>query len=110
MLLLRASLVISQEVKNLTNAEYHKRFRDKRKALNRCVLCGTQDERTLAGRTRCYKCSEKQKIYDKSKRKSERKSVAKMKNLSISEIVRLATAEGLSYGKYVTKHREEKIT
>ena len=88
----------------MTNAEYHKRFRDKRKALNRCVLCGTQDERTLAGRTRCYKCSEKQKIYDKSKRKS----VAKMKNLSISEIVRLATAEGLSYGKYVAKCRDER--
>lgn len=32
-----------------------------------------------------------------------------MKNLSISEIVRLATAEGLSYGKYVTKHREDNI-
>lgn len=91
------------------NAERLRILHKKRKEQHRCVLCGEQDERTLAGRTRCYKCSEKQKIYDKSKRKSERKSEAKMKNLSISEIVRLASTEGLSYGEYIVRHIDDNM-
>ena len=56
----------------MTNAEYHKRFRDKRKALNRCVLCGKQDERTLAGQALCSKCAEKQRQYKQKLKEQHR--------------------------------------
>ena len=56
----------------MTNAEYHKRFRDKRKALNRCVLCGKQDERTLSGYAICDKCAEKQSQYKQKLKEQHR--------------------------------------
>lgn len=56
----------------MTNAEYHKRFRDKRKSLNRCVLCGKQDERILSGYALCNKCAEKQRQYKQKLKEQHR--------------------------------------
>lgn len=47
----------------MATAEYNKRFREKRKEKNLCAMCGKQDERTLAGYTRCNSCAEKLRQY-----------------------------------------------
>ena len=89
--------------------EYAKKRREKLKEQHRCLHCGTQDERTLAGYTRCSACAEKCRQRAKSRiRSRKRKRKAKMQNLSVYEMARLATAEGLSYGKYVAKCRDER--
>ena len=80
----------------------------KMKELHNCTDCGGQDERTLAGYTRCSACAEKCRQRAKSRSRKRRRKV-KAPNLSIYEIARLATAEGLSYGKYVTKHRDDNM-
>ena len=80
----------------------------KMKELHNCTDCSGQDERTLAGYTRCSACAEKCRQRAKSRSRKRRRKV-KAPNLSIYEIARLATAEGLSYGKYVTKHRDDNM-
>ena len=82
----------------------------KMKELHNCTDCGEQDERTLAGYTRCSACAEKCRQRAKSRiRSRKRRRKVKAPNLSIYEIARLATAEGISYGKYVTKHRDDNM-
>ena len=56
----------------MATVEYTKRFRDKRKSLNRCVLCGKQDERTLSGYAICNKCAEKQRQYKQKLKEQHR--------------------------------------
>ena len=56
----------------LYNAEYYKCLRDKRKEQYRCVSCGTQDERTLAGYPYCNKCVERQRQYRKKMKAQHR--------------------------------------
>lgn len=93
----------------MTNAESQKSRYKKMKELHNCTDCGGQDERTLAGYTRCSACAEKCRQRAKSRiRSRKRKRKAKMQNLSVYEMARLATAEGLSYGKYVAKCRDER--
>lgn len=47
----------------MTKAEYAKRYRTRMKEMHRCIHCGTQDERTLAGLCYCKFCSKKQKLW-----------------------------------------------
>lgn len=47
----------------LSNVERCKRHYEKMKELHRCNQCGEQDERTIAGKTRCEFCSKKQKLW-----------------------------------------------
>ena len=94
----------------MATAEYARKRRQKLKEQHRCLCCGKQDERTLVGYTRCSACAEKCRQRAKNRiRSRKRRRKVKAPNLSIYEIARLATAEGLSYGKYVTKHREDNI-
>lgn len=46
----------------MANAEYTKKRQQKRKEQHRCLCCGKQDERTLAGKTNCAFCSKKAKL------------------------------------------------
>ena len=41
-------------------AKYHERVKAKR-----CIQCGTQDELTLSGKTRCLRCRDRQKERDR---------------------------------------------
>lgn len=94
----------------MTNAEYKKSRYEKMKELHNCTYCGGQDERTLAGYTRCSACAEKCRQRAKSRiRSRKRKQKVKMQNLSVYEMARLATAEGLSYGQYVAKCRDDNM-
>lgn len=64
MLLLRAYLMISKRRRKiLSNAERLRILNKKRKEQHRCIQCGEQDERTLAGKVRCEFCSKKQKLW-----------------------------------------------
>lgn len=93
----------------LSDAENQKSRYKKMKELHNCTDCGEQDERTLAGYTRCSACAEKCRQRAKSRSRSrKRRRKVKAPNLSIYEIARLATAEGLSYGQYVAKCRDER--
>ena len=56
----------------MATAENNKRFRDKRKSLHKCVTCGKQDERTLAGQALCSKCTEKQRQYKQKLKEQHR--------------------------------------
>ena len=56
----------------MATAENNKRFRDKRKSLHKCVTCGKQDERTLAGQALCSKCAEKQRQYKQKLKEQHR--------------------------------------
>lgn len=40
-------------------------------ARHRCAYCGRQDEYTLAGRTRCYTCAEKDRLQHQKKRNTK---------------------------------------
>ena len=72
----------------------------KRKAKHVCVVCGEQDERTIAGKIRCAKCEEKRKRnVTKAIKKPEKKKTQPMQELM--ENVRLADALGVSYGKFM---------
>lgn len=73
----------------------------------KCIICGKADARTLSGKTTCNICFEKQKENRSAckprAKKHKRKRVSTMPK--IYEITKLATAEGLTYGQYVAKHR-----
>lgn len=86
----------------MTSNERLKLFRQNRKKLHKCIICGNQDEKTMSGKSCCAKCLEKQKLRQKKCRVK-----LSAKKTSIYEIVRFASAEGLSYGKYVAKCRDE---
>ena len=77
------------------------------KAEHRCLACGKADERTLAGRAYCTICAEKnrQRMREYHRTKKHSKKINNMQK--ISEIVSFATAEGLSYGQYVSKHKDD---
>ena len=53
-----------KEMKILATDEY---ARKQRKSLHLCLQCGTQDERTLAGKTCCAFCSKRQKLLYREK-------------------------------------------
>ena len=40
----------------------------KKKAYHKCTSCGNKDENTIAGKTRCRKCDEKQRNYNTTHR------------------------------------------
>lgn len=72
----------------------------KRKAKHVCVVCGEQDERTIAGKIRCAKCEKKRKRnVTKVIKKPEKKKIQPMQELM--ENVRMADALGISYGNFV---------
>lgn len=75
----------------------------KMRAEHRCTACGKADERTLSGKAYCTVCAEKNRLYMREHCRAKKRSKNNMQK--ISEIVRLATAEGLTYGQYVAKHR-----
>lgn len=77
------------------------------KAEHRCLACGKADERTLTGRAYCTICAEKNRLYMREHHRAKKRSKNNMQK--ISEIARLATAEGLSYGQYVAKHRDDTL-
>lgn len=79
----------------------------KMKAEHRCLACGKADERTLSGKAYCTVCAEKNRLYMCEYHRAKKRSKNAMQK--ISEIVRLATAEGLSYGQYVAKHRDDTL-
>lgn len=75
------------------------------KSEHKCIVCGKADARTLSGKTTCNICFEKQKE-NRSIRKLRAKKHKRVSTMSkIYEITKLATAEGLTYGHYVAKHR-----
>ena len=79
------------------------------RAEHRCTACGKADERTLAGKAYCTICAEKNRLYMREHHRAKKCS-KKINNMQkISEIVRLATAEGLTYGQYVAKHRGDTL-
>ena len=81
------------------------KYQIKMKAEHKCIICGKVDERTLSGKTTCNVCFEKQKesrICHKPRMKRHQ-MVSTMDKLY--KLARLATAEGLTYGQYVAKHR-----
>ena len=77
------------------------------RAEHRCYACGEANERTLSGRFYCTACAEKNRLYMREHHKAKKRSKNNMQK--ISEIVRLATAEGLTYGQYVAKHRDDTL-
>lgn len=79
------------------------KWKAKMRAEHRCYACGEADERTLSGKAYCTVCAEKNRLYAREYHRAKKRSKNAMQK--ISEIVRLATAEGLSYGQYVAKHR-----
>lgn len=83
------------------------KWKAKMKSEHRWTACGKADERTLAGRAYCTICAEKNRLYMCEYHKAKKRSKNNMQK--ISEIVRLATAEGLSYGQYVAKHSRDML-
>ena len=85
------------------------KYQIKMKAENKCIICGKVDERTLSGKTTCNVCFEKQKESRicRKPRAKKHKRVSTMPK--IYEITKLATAESLSYGQYVAKHRDDTL-
>ena len=81
------------------------KYQIKMKAEHKCIICGKVDERTLSGKAYCTVCAEKNRLYMREHCKTKKRSKNAMQK--ISEIVRLATAEGLTYGQYVAKHRDD---
>lgn len=79
----------------------------KMRAEHRCTACGKADERTLSGKAYCTVCAEKNRLYMREHHRAKKRSKNNMQK--ISEIVRLATAEGLTYGQYVAKHRDDTL-
>lgn len=79
----------------------------KMRAEHRCTACGKADERTLSGKAYCTVCAEKNRLYMREHHRAKKRSKNNMQK--ISEIARLATAEGLSYGQYVAKHRDDTL-
>lgn len=84
------------------------KWRIKMKTEHRCTICGQADERTINGKVYCTFCAEKNKkrrhkYYELKNHKEKTVPMAK-----IYETVRLANAEGLTYGKYVAKHKDDK--
>lgn len=84
------------------------KWRIKMKSEHRCTACGQADQRTLSGKVYCTLCAETNrkrmhKYYELKKHKKKMIPMAK-----IYETVRLANAEGLTYGKYVAKHKADK--
>lgn len=85
------------------------KWQAKMRAEHRCTACGKADERTLAGKAYCTICAEKNRLYMREHCRAKKRS-KKINNMQkISEIVRLATAEGLTYGQYVAKHRDDTL-
>lgn len=85
------------------------KWQTKMRAEHRCTACGKADERTLAGKAYCTICAEKNRLYMREHHRAKKRS-KKINNMQkISEIVRLATAEGLTYGQYVEKHRNDML-
>lgn len=81
------------------------KYQIKMKAEHKCIICGKVDERTLSGKTTCNICFGKQKENRicRKPRMKRHQIVSTMDKLY--KLARLATAEGLSYGQYVAKHR-----
>ena len=46
-------------------AEHSKARYNFLKSSKRCAMCGDKDERTIAGKTRCSKCAERDKKYSR---------------------------------------------
>ena len=70
--------------------------------MKKCRHCGK--EFTAIVHNKNYCSEECKRVVAVAKAKSKRKQPKKIKNLSIYEIVRRATAEGLTYGEYVAKY------
>lgn len=51
----------------MATAEYARKRRQKLKEQHRCLCCGKQDERTLAGKACCAFCSKRQKLLYREK-------------------------------------------
>ena len=60
----------------MPNADGTMIWSEYRKLRNRCVACGTQDAYTLAGRTLCFECNERNnaRMRENYKKNAERKS------------------------------------
>jgi ribosome-binding protein aMBF1 (putative translation factor) len=71
-----------------------------------CNMCGKECVRTSGAQKVCVDCRKKVKYdgYKRAKPKSAKKRERKQKALSISDICKLAKAEGLTYGQYVSKY------
>lgn len=79
-----------------------------RKAQHLCVSCQKQDERTLAGKTICFACYEKQKKCESKQTKNilpePKKKVNRKKKNSINQIIVKAEKLSISYGEYVKRY------
>lgn len=81
------------------------KYQIKMKAEHKCIICGKVDERTLSGKTTCNICFGKQKENRICHKPHMKRHQIVSTMPKIYEITKLATAEGLTYGQYVAKHR-----
>ena len=57
------------EITKEFNHKKFKAYREKWRSENKCQCCGRQDGNTLLGFSRCYRCAENQREYNKRRRK-----------------------------------------
>lgn len=79
-----------------------------KKGTNICIRCNTTWYGPLTGSIYCEECkkivnAEKQKAFRQKQKQAQQEKEAP-KIIRIGEIVKLAEAEGLSYGKYCLKY------
>ena len=74
--------------------------------VKKCDMCGKEFVRKSNSQKRCKECQDKVTYkYNGQKDTNDKPNGRRNKKLTLSEIGRLAKAEGLTYGQYVTKYK-----
>ena len=74
--------------------------------VKKCDMCGKEFVRRSNSQKRCKECQDKVTYkYNGQKDTNDKPNGRKNKKLTLSEIGRLAKAEGLTYGQYVNKYK-----